>query len=573
MNAKKIIMSCLLILLIASSLFAQLRDYIPVVRPVYDRRLINFLNELSYTLSWDGYDDMADMTAAYATGGYGSGFVFVATDGANYIVTNYHVVAEAGSVNLEFEQEDGTLIVYQNCSVFAVDKTTDLALIRFPDNKRPFRSGLSFSAARIKDGMEVWTAGYPGLIDKPMWQLGKGNITNAHAKVPELVDPKITSLIQHSAQVDPGNSGGPLLVVDRSSTGGFRVIGINTWKVVGRQATNFSIPADVVKSFIHKSLTGRPEDKKEEQSAAALESACRRFTALWASAAKPYKDIARFFSREYGMAHGKNILTRVLKNAPEPVVAEIRAAFFNISPMEGVRMAFAYSLYSAAGDKKAATTLTFARIDEGINPATGKAGVYFNLGDKELSSTWVYESGRWSISSFALEDESIAEEKKAENKAEFHLPYDYLFCAGAQLYFDDLAEPAWMVGYYYAMNDYISWGVELGLLFLTGTDDLGVEVSSTTFKCDLVGRLHVPLNLSAVTLIPYLTAGIYGMFNMDLSYENGYLGGVGGGIQLAFSENPVFVLGSEYLYGFNILGFEEGTSQSAWISVYLAVEF
>ncbi len=239
-------------------------------------------------MSWNGYTDIADMLTAYAEGTYGSGFVYVVANGQNYVITNYHVVAEAESVNLEFEKEDGRIIVYQNCSVLAVDKTVDLAIIAFQNNKRPFASGLYLSNMNIRDGLEVWTAGYPGLLSKPMWQLGKGNISNAYAKVPELVDPKITSLIQHSAQVDAGNSGGPLLVADNKVNTGYKVVGVNTWKIIGRQATNFSIPAAAVKKFIDTSLS-KTHHAAKEKSNAALEKSCRDFITAFSSSGNPYK--------------------------------------------------------------------------------------------------------------------------------------------------------------------------------------------------------------------------------------------------------------------------------------------
>lgn len=83
------------------------------------------------------------------------------------VVTNRHVVQNALTANVSFENEDGT---------------------------------------------EVWSAGFPGLGGKPMWQLGKGTITNASAKIKELIAPNISTIIQHSAEVDAGNSGGPLLL-------------------------------------------------------------------------------------------------------------------------------------------------------------------------------------------------------------------------------------------------------------------------------------------------------------------------------------------------------------------------
>ena len=42
------------------------------------------------------------------------------------------------------------------------------------------------------------------------------------------MNPDISSLIQHSAEVDRGNSGGPLLIPSKTTETGYLVIGINT---------------------------------------------------------------------------------------------------------------------------------------------------------------------------------------------------------------------------------------------------------------------------------------------------------------------------------------------------------
>jgi len=111
----------------------------------------------------------------------------------------------------------------------------------------------------------VWSAGFPGLGSDPMWQLGKGTVTNARAKIKELLSPDISTLIQHSAQVDAGNSGGPLLTADSKSEAGYSVIGINTWKATYRESTNFSIPASIIKSFVQRNIAGEKKQNIDER--------------------------------------------------------------------------------------------------------------------------------------------------------------------------------------------------------------------------------------------------------------------------------------------------------------------
>ncbi len=565
---KRTLFISLLILLFAGTVFAQLRNYIPIVRPVYDSAVRDFFNTLRRTMDGIGYKEIGTMLGAYVKGGYGSGFVYVARDGANYVVTNYHVVAGADAVNLEFERQDGTIVVYQNCPVIAANKAEDLALVSFRHDRRPFRSGLSFSNKTVRDGMEVWTAGYPALLDKPMWQLGKGNVTNSVARVPELVDPKLTPLIQHSAQVDAGNSGGPLLVADRSSPGGFKVIGVNSWKVVGRQAANFSVPAVRVKKFINASLAVRPKEDSAGTTAA-LERTCRGFSAAFTAGAKPYREIMVFISRDFVLKKGEHILPRVLASAPHSIRDEILSAFYNASPIEAVRMALAYYLYMAVTEKKPAASPEFVRIEK--STAEKDTAVHFSVGEHKFSTTWKYTNGKWSLGAWGLNAALLPAEDASPNSPQAGNAYNYLLLFGSQLYFEDLAEPAWVLGFYVPLNEYISWGTELGLCFLTTSDGMGSEIHSTTFHMALAGDFHVPLRINGFSVIPYVSTSLYFQFNEQLFDYSGFLAVVGGGVKFGFSKEPEFILGCGYMYAFEVFGFEETKSGKSWLSVFFAV--
>jgi len=74
----------------------------------------------------------------------------------------------------------------------------------------------------------------------PLWQFSTGNVSNAVARFPRsLDDPTMMGpFIQHTAPIDPGNSGGPLLVAQADVPSGFAVAGINTLTGTWRQAAN-----------------------------------------------------------------------------------------------------------------------------------------------------------------------------------------------------------------------------------------------------------------------------------------------------------------------------------------------
>lgn len=248
---KKLI-SIFLITLINLSIFAgSLKDYVCIVEPQIPESTKEFLTEYKDELLQKGYKSYASYIEAYLKGSFGSGFIVKDSIGKTYILTNRHVVFEAQTAIVKFENYDGSVSEYKDMKILAADEDVDVALIALPDSfKRP---ALKFSTVKLSDGDDVWSAGFPGLGSEPVWQLGKGIVSNSSARIKELLDPEISTIIQHSAQVDGGNSGGPLLLKDSKAAAGYKVVGINTWKAVYRENTNFAIPSSVLKNFIENS--------------------------------------------------------------------------------------------------------------------------------------------------------------------------------------------------------------------------------------------------------------------------------------------------------------------------------
>jgi serine protease Do len=402
-------------LTMAQSAVSQIREFVPIVRPVLGREMKESLEKLGNSLRSDGYDNVADYVKGYLAGGFGSGFVYVAPDGANYVVTNRHVVSQAETVTLEFEKADGSRTVIMDCRVVAFDDQVDIALVALPSGSRPFKAGLAFAQAMPEEGAEVWTAGYPGLGDTPSWQLGKGNISNAILKVPELIDPSVTTLIQHSAQVDPGNSGGPLLLADGKSVGGYRVIGINTWRVSNRQATNISIPMPAIRKFLSTTLDRKSGASKRED----LEARCHEFAESSAAGEQPYVKMARFISDAYIAAEGEKAFRLVLATAPNKVLSSVMEAFAGYSPIEGMRYAIAYrislSLKQDDGDQ-AAIPLKFDSL--GGDPDSGTAPVLskFTKAERAFDYSWIVENGKWRISGMpSLSSDAAGKKTQAGN--------------------------------------------------------------------------------------------------------------------------------------------------------------
>jgi S1-C subfamily serine protease len=83
----------ILIASIGAAISAEIKEYVPTVKPVYSSGTLAFLDKLGDSMKRDGYLEAAAIIKSYATGVFGSGFVYATKEGADYIVTNRHVVS------------------------------------------------------------------------------------------------------------------------------------------------------------------------------------------------------------------------------------------------------------------------------------------------------------------------------------------------------------------------------------------------------------------------------------------------------------------------------------------------
>ncbi len=163
----------------------------------------------------------------------GTGF-FINT--AGWLVTNYHVIEGCSRVEV-----DG----YGEALSVANDRQHDLALIKVSP-KRAIET-LALSAARPRLGEEVVAVGYPlypYLSSDPKVTMGNVNSLSPISDAPHLM--------QHSAPIQPGNSGGPLL--DLSG----HVVGVNVSRMTSDanrpelQNVNFAIQPEFIASFVER---------------------------------------------------------------------------------------------------------------------------------------------------------------------------------------------------------------------------------------------------------------------------------------------------------------------------------
>jgi len=167
--------------------------------------------------------------------GAGSG-VIIAPDG--YILTNSHVVHDAAQI--EATLDDGRTL---NAYIIGEDPATDLALIRV------MASGLPFSAlgdsSRLRVGQLVIAIGNPMGFDSTVSQ---GIISSLGRSLRSIDGRLIENIIQHTAPLNPGNSGGPL--VDARG----QVLGINTAIIAMAQGIGFAIPSSTAEFVLTQLL-------------------------------------------------------------------------------------------------------------------------------------------------------------------------------------------------------------------------------------------------------------------------------------------------------------------------------
>ena len=168
--------------------------------------------------------------------GVGSG-VIIAPDG--YILTNDHVVQDAKQLFVTLT--DGSSL---KATVIGTDTATDLAVIRAVGSGLPFAT-LGDSGA-LRAGQLVIAIGNPFGFQSTV---SAGIVSALGRALRSRKGRLIENIIQHTAPLNPGNSGGPLV----DSRG--RIVGINTAIIVTAQGIGFSIPSNTAKWVLSQLLT------------------------------------------------------------------------------------------------------------------------------------------------------------------------------------------------------------------------------------------------------------------------------------------------------------------------------
>jgi S1-C subfamily serine protease len=151
------------------------------------------------------YEERIDsVTFVRSDGSSGSGFAY-----RDVVVTNQHVVGDADSVDVRFEDGD-----WREAAVQATDVYADLAVLS--TDLPSYATPLSFVEAVPPVGTEVVALGSPFGLES---SVSTGVISGKNRALPSPSGFAIANTVQTDAGLDPGNSGGPLLTLDGAVTG------------------------------------------------------------------------------------------------------------------------------------------------------------------------------------------------------------------------------------------------------------------------------------------------------------------------------------------------------------------
>lgn len=385
----------------------RLRDYVCIIKPHVREQLKDTFLQVAGRFEENGYDDIASIFKAFAEGGHGSGFVYIDDSGKTYIVTNRHVVVQSTKVDIKFEQPDGTLKTYDNCAIMYIDDQLDIALIVIPEEAKEFKQGFNIDEKQYPDGTEVFSVGYPGLLGRPGWQFAQGIITNERARIPEMVDPELSTVIQHSAPIDPGNSGGPLLIRNPGEPLQYRVIGINTWSVDTRNNTFFALPAKNINTVIKKAQKRIAMKDDPEQMEKELIRSCEMLATELGSDSPDMNKLKNYISYSFVSRKGWDSFLTVLNLVSNKEREKWEETFFTYDPIETMRTALFFHVYSSIEEKGDRTHLRFSEIissDRDNFPENNQIRTVFIIDENSFEITWAFEFGHWLIADMELMD-------------------------------------------------------------------------------------------------------------------------------------------------------------------------
>ena len=176
----------------------------------------------------------------------GSGFVI---DKAGHIITNYHVIEGARSVEVSFSNNES-----MKARIVGADPSTDVAVLQVKARSRALTPLALGNSDLVHVGDAVVAIGNPFGLERTVTA---GIVSALQRVIPAPNSYSIDHVIQTDAPINKGNSGGPLLDAQG------KVIGVNSQiqsDTGGNVGIGFAVPIDTVKTVAAQLIkTGHAE--------------------------------------------------------------------------------------------------------------------------------------------------------------------------------------------------------------------------------------------------------------------------------------------------------------------------
>lgn len=181
--------------------------------------------------------------------GYGSGLVL---DEQGTILTNAHVIVSPLPFRVEAlvrDKDRTNSVVFSKCVLLGVHPTRDLALVRVDPSEHDGKLvPIPIAKEKVSTGEIIFALGYPSTHGGHTKICTSGEVTG----LDRFVD--MPGYFEFSAEVHPGNSGGP--IVDRSG----RAVGVVTRGKFQGEPTAWAIPLHDFRPDQFIPLERRPKD-------------------------------------------------------------------------------------------------------------------------------------------------------------------------------------------------------------------------------------------------------------------------------------------------------------------------
>ena len=174
--------------------------------------------------------------------GSGSGMII---ESNGYVLTNAHVVSGFSAAKIKLS--DGRLFIG---SVVGRDEKIDLALLKIQGDNLPTVVLGDSSTNALKQGDDVFTLGYPFGLE--------GDVSFKEGTISRRISDSDITYLETSAEIHPGNSGGPLV----NKYG--EVVGINTANygksikgIAVGETIKLALPINLIRGLIPELKSGR----------------------------------------------------------------------------------------------------------------------------------------------------------------------------------------------------------------------------------------------------------------------------------------------------------------------------